>query len=125
MPHKIVFLIGSLDRGGTEGQLVELATRLNKDVFAPEIWCLNHRGTIPVNGIPVRTYGYHDIFGFLRMLCWLVSDLRRTKPDIVHGFLFEAYIAAALCGWLAGVVFLFRSGQGDDDPRRYEPKPCN
>ena len=109
MPHKIVFLVGSLDRGGAEGQLVELATRLNKDLFAPEIWCLHHRGMIPVNGVPIRTYGYNNLPSFLRMLCILTLDLRRTNPRIVHGFLFESYIAAALCGFLAGVPVRIQS----------------
>jgi glycosyltransferase involved in cell wall biosynthesis len=103
MPHRIVFLIGSLDRGGAEGQLVELATRLPKDKFACEIWCLHHRGPIPVSGIPVKTFGYENLCGFIRMLCLLTLDLRRVKPCVVHGFLFESYLAAGICGWLAGV----------------------
>jgi glycosyltransferase involved in cell wall biosynthesis len=113
MPHKIVFLIGSLDRGGTEGQLVELATRLPRDKFACEIWCLNHRGvlanTAEAKGIPVRTFGSGTLYGLLEVLLRVTMALRITKPCIVHGFLFESYIAAALCGWLAGVPVRIQS----------------
>lgn len=107
MPATIVFLIGSLDRGGTEGQLIELAARLPRAQFAPEIWCLAKPGEradeARQRGVPVRVFGFQTRHGFLRTLLRLTWALWKAKPAIVHGFLFEAYIAAGLCGALARV----------------------
>ena len=54
---RVAYLHGSLDIGGSERQMVELATRLPRDRFAPEFVLLDRRGSLAdlaeANGVPV------------------------------------------------------------------------
>ena len=57
----VVFLIGALDVGGTERQLVELASRLDKRRFSVVIYCLTSFGPLAdearKRGVDVRSAG--------------------------------------------------------------------
>ena len=57
MTHRLLFVIGALDRGGTERHLVQLLPRLPRDRFRPMVYTLRHKGVLaPVleaAGIPV------------------------------------------------------------------------
>jgi len=104
---RIVYVIGTLERGGTETQLVELASGLDRTRFEPTVCCLTGGGplaaTLAARGVPVEivagTSGGRRllaVLGFWRLL-------RRLRPGIVHGHLYWANVAAALGGHLAGV----------------------
>ena len=51
-PIRIAYLNGSLETGGSERQMVELARRLPRDRFAPEFVLLTDRG--PLADLPSR-----------------------------------------------------------------------
>lgn len=115
----VLFVIGTLQRGGAEGQLVTLATRLDRRRFRPHVLCLTDTGPLarPLQdaGVPVELFGFKAFipargFGLLRaMWLWpreilrLSGTIRRIGPDIIHGFLFWAYVLGTLAGRLAGV----------------------
>ena len=109
---RILYVIGTLERGGAEGQLVEMATRLDPTRFAVEVCCLlsagPHAAALEGAGIPVRVVGFRRLLrrspvrgmgDFMR----LVSAIRAARPDIVHGFLFWAYVLGAFAARVAGV----------------------
>jgi len=125
---KILFVIGTLDVGGTERQLVELLTRLDRRRFEPVVCCLAAGGALeePLRraGVSVHVAGFR---GFLRFrglaffvrLPKLLSELgrfvlifRRERPDIVHGFLFWAYVLGAYAARLARVPVVITSRRG-------------
>ena len=98
-PH-ILFLIRSLERGGAERQLVMLASGLHRQGWLVAVACfyaggpfqrdLEHAG---VQVIDLAKRGRWDMFGFL----WrLVRMFRKTRPDIVHGYLPVANILSLL-----------------------------
>jgi glycosyltransferase involved in cell wall biosynthesis len=114
---KILYIIGTLDVGGTEGQLVTLATGLDRDRFEPSVVCLStagpYRAPLDAAGVPVFVAGFRGftVFGNPRQvaaqLLRLYRQVRRARPTIVHGFLFWAYILGAYVAWLARVpVFI-------------------
>lgn len=121
---KILFLIGTLDVGGTETQLVELATRLDRRMFEPIVCCLATAGALAprlrANGIPVHALGFHGIrsprykylpnlAGGWRLLSGLWRLIRRERPAIVHGMLFWAYVIGTFVGRAAGAPIVIAS----------------
>ncbi|OGB95522.1 MAG: hypothetical protein A2Z31_05025 [candidate division NC10 bacterium RBG_16_65_8] len=116
---KLLYVIGTLDIGGAEGQLVQLVSRLNPERFQPVVCCLSSSGPLAPMlcdaGIPVEVVGFHG-FRFLRHpwdvlspLIRLIRCVRREKPLIVHGFLFWAYILGTYAAKLARVPVIIAS----------------
>lgn len=120
MPRiRIVYVIGTLDVGGTEGQLVELASGLDRTRFAATVCCLSGAGPLEqvlrARGIDVHVMAFRGIRrslsiafvrelpGVLRSIAGFVAYLRATSPDIVHGMLFESYVLGAIAARAAGV----------------------
>jgi glycosyltransferase involved in cell wall biosynthesis len=113
----ILFVIGTLDIGGAETQLVEMVRHLDRR-FDPAVCCLTASGPLATRleeaGIPVTTIGMRRLTGgdwrFLPPIVRLPFDLarfarciRRQRPLIVHGVLLHAYLLGAFAGRLAGV----------------------
>ncbi len=121
---KIVYVIGTLDVGGTEGQLVELVLRLDQDRFDPVVCCLSPggalEGLLTERGIPVHVVNFRGFRkatgGFIRSaphvaraVVRLWRLLRGERPAIVHGFLFWAYILGGLVARAARVPIFVSS----------------
>jgi glycosyltransferase involved in cell wall biosynthesis len=106
-PIRIVYLIGTLERGGAEGQLAELASGLDRARFEPTVCCLAGDGPLAAvlvaRGVPVESIGPPAALARLLALPRLWRVLRRLRPDIVHGQLYWGNVAAGLGGRLAGV----------------------
>lgn len=88
---KVTFLTRSLNRGGAERQLVNLATGLHKRGFRVLVAVFYSNGPLEKElreaGVPVSVIGKQgrwDVFGFLLRL---VRLLRRERPSILHGYL--------------------------------------
>lgn len=123
---RIAFVIGSLDVGGTEGQLVELVSRLDRDMFEPTVYCLIRLGPLAnrltSGGIQVRCLALlpHDQPMSVRLVAehlprvflrtvGFAWALRRDPPNVIHGFLFFSYVLAAFVGRLATVPVVVAS----------------
>jgi glycosyltransferase involved in cell wall biosynthesis len=120
----ILFVIGTLEIGGAETQLVEMVLHLHRR-FAPAVCCLASSGPLAQRledaGIRVTTIGLrgarHGTWRrFLPALLRLPIDLVRFavcvnahKPLIVHGVLLHAYVLGALIGRLTGVPIIVAS----------------
>jgi glycosyltransferase involved in cell wall biosynthesis len=129
---RVLHVIGSLDIGGTEGQLVELATRLDPACFDVTVCCLSHGGphaeALAAAGVQV------EIVGLRRATLWrrpnrLVGDLlrligfvRRARPDVVHGFLYWGYVLGALAGRAARVPAIVAGRRGLSRLPRADPR---
>ncbi len=115
---KILYLIGTLNVGGAETQLVELASRIDRSRFDPLVCCISPGGklvdTLRARGVRVHLLNYSRAFptqlGYvisvprmIGMVWHLFRLVRKEQPDIIHGFLLAAYLLAAFVGRLAGV----------------------
>jgi glycosyltransferase involved in cell wall biosynthesis len=111
---RIFYLIGTLDVGGAEGQLVRLLEGLDRNRFHVTVCCLSssagpYADEVRRLGIEVHEIGFrglrtapypHKVFGeFLR----LVRLIRRERPDIVHAYLFWAYVLGTFAARFARV----------------------
>jgi glycosyltransferase involved in cell wall biosynthesis len=122
-PIRILFVIGTLDVGGAETQLVELITRLDRGRFDPVLCCLATTGPLIQRllsaGVRVHILGFRGFRNggsWLGMLPHVVSTLwrffrimRSERPSIVHGVLFWAYVLGAFAGRAAGVPVVIAS----------------
>ena len=121
----ILFVIGTLDVGGAETQLVEMARSLDAR-FEPAVCCLTADGPLRDRlhdaGIPVTTIGLQNpahgrpwappLPAIVRLpidIVRFVWHVRTMRPAIVHGVLMHAYILGAFAGRLTGVPVVVAS----------------
>jgi glycosyltransferase involved in cell wall biosynthesis len=121
----ILFVIGTLDIGGAETQLVEMVRSLDAR-FAPSVCCLAASGPLADRlhdaGIPVTTIGLRSPRagrGWMRFLPAIgrlpidifrfIVHVRTVRPAIIHGFLMHAYVLSAFAGKLTGVPVVVAS----------------
>ncbi len=112
----ILLLTGSLRIGGTERNILHLATRLDPQRFEVEVWS-DYEGEpiqalLRARGIPCRALKGAPSIGqpFLkRLLCcnlpyqWrLFRLLRRRRDTVIHAFGFPMIYYAVILGYLAG-----------------------
>ena len=114
-PPRIVLAIGTLGLGGAEGQVVELARGLHRRRWDVHVATLievgPHAGALEQEGIPlyqghfrnVHRAAVWDALAFPKRFVGYVAWLRRVRPDIVHAFLFHAYVPSVFAARLAGV----------------------
>jgi glycosyltransferase involved in cell wall biosynthesis len=128
---RVAYVIGTLDRGGAEGQLVALASGLDRQRFEPAVYCLSASGALAPDlvggGVPVRSFGLRGLrlwrnpVAVARALRGLVGALRRDRPDLVHGLLFHGYVFGAVAGRLAGIPVVVASRRSLSHFKRGKP----
>ncbi|MBI3988696.1 MAG: glycosyltransferase [candidate division NC10 bacterium] len=116
---KIAYVIGTLDLGGAERQLVALAKGLDRSRFLPVIFCLTATGPLITDlaeaGVKTRCFGLRGLkvwrnpLRVARALLTFFADLKKEKPEIVHGLLFHAYILGTFAAKIAGVPIVIAS----------------
>ena len=117
---KITYLIGSLGRGGAEGQLLELLRRLDRSRWQPSLVLFDgvtgdraadlvdnvHALDIPSSGhSKAWARGWKTAGAVAR----LTAHLRRAEPDVLHAFLPVSFVLAAPAARLARVPLLVGS----------------
>ncbi len=103
MPPKILFLTRSLDFGGAQRQLVELAIGLHRAGWDVKVVTFYDDGALAdrlrdegMNTISIGKAGRGDVFPF----AWrLIKLLHRERPDIAHGYLDSANILLTVLRW--------------------------
>lgn len=101
---KICYVIGTLEIGGAEKQLLKLCANIDKTKFQPTVISLRSGGPLKkeflkkgIRVIEADKKQKIDIGFFFR----LIRILKKEKPDIVHTFMFTANtwgrISAVLC----------------------------
>lgn len=114
---KILFLIGQLTYGGAERQLLELVTRLPRDLFDPVVCSLRDVGPIRREieeaGVRVVTLGKKT--GVLsRCSRNLLELIRAERPAVLHTYLFSANWRGLVVGRYAGVPAIISSVRNVD-----------
>ena len=97
---KITFLIRSLHRGGAERQLLTLVKALDQEQF--EITIMTFYSGCPLakeldgSGVALVTLDKKNRWDLLGFMGKLINELRRLKPDILHGYLGTANVLSVL-----------------------------
>jgi glycosyltransferase involved in cell wall biosynthesis len=122
----ILYLIGSLDVGGTENHLINVLPRLHRLGWRPTVYCLWREGDqaaamralgIPVIAPPIKSLqsnrtawalSVRVVATCLRVLILMLS----APPQIVHFFLPAAYLAGAPLAMVAGLRIRIMSRRG-------------
>jgi len=117
-------VIGSLEIGGAERQLVRLINGLDKTRFQPSLLCLTGTGPLEAEldpGITVaspqlprisQTSRHDAVTTAIRLLSAIRREIRRQKPDIVHAYMMTAYVLAAGAGRAAGARLIIAARRG-------------
>jgi glycosyltransferase involved in cell wall biosynthesis len=119
-PLSVCLLISSLEFGGAERQVVEMARTFDRTRVRSIICSLSskvplaavlgdHRADLHV----IEKHGRFDVTTIFRV----AALLRRQKIDAVHAFLFDAEIVARLAAPLAGVRVVVSSERNADYDR--------
>lgn len=110
-PHVLLVTVG-LEAGGTEGQILEIADRLNRERFVVTVCVLKGEGIIASEmrrrGIKVAALngiGRMDARVLIRFFCLV----RAERPDIIHSFLPLANYVGMMIGSLLKVPVLVAS----------------
>ena len=113
---KVRLMIGQLGLGGTEQQVVLLASGLHDRGIDTSVLVMFEGGpredALRQAGVPVIHLGFRrftalrnvprNVAAFAR----LVRMLRRDRPDVLHAFLFHSYLTAAPAARIARVPVL-------------------
>lgn len=112
---KILFTIPNFDTAGSGKALLNVAMRLNKDVFEPHIMCMHTCGyffkTVEESGIPIHILNYTTPMkpyhkGIVE--CFKISRvLKKINPDIIHSFHYAADYSEPLAAKLAGIKWVY------------------
>lgn len=91
---KLVLVIGRLERGGSERQVVELVRAAHPDHAQCVVICLGDEGPlageIRAVGANVLALGAQRLYD-PRALWRMARTLRRERPDVIYAFLFWGY----------------------------------
>lgn len=112
---RILFTIPNFDTAGSGKALMQLAKRLNPELFEVHILCLHERGVffkeVKNSGLDVHVFNYLvEARPILHMLwqCWRVSrQLKTISPDIMHSFNYNANYTEAIAAHMAGIKWVF------------------
>ena len=110
---RVAMLVGGLDPGGTERQLVRALEQIDRTRFEPAVIALDNQQRhyekalemldVRVLFVPLNCRGR------LRRLLFLVRTLRQLRAETVHSWSFFANAYAGIAGRLAGVPRRFGS----------------
>lgn len=119
---KILFVIGSLDRGGAETHLSKIVIPLKDRGFYIKIMCLKGGGElekiIQRSGIEVlfpKTIHFRYSLTIQRIIriifvqIWMIMTFIRERPSIVHFFLPEAYCLGSLASIFVRIPYRIMS----------------
>ncbi len=109
---RVMLVTVGLTVGGTEGQVLEIASRLNRTRFDVVVCGLKGPGVIGdelrQRGIRVITLNGRGVWD-LRVLLRLARVIKMERPSIVHAFLFLANVTSRVLGRLWHVPILISS----------------
>ncbi len=116
-PRTVVLVVSNLEYGGTQRQVVELTNGLDTTRFDVHVCSLSEHVPLAA-GLRRRERCLHVIpkrWSFdLTVVLRLAQLLKRLHAEVVHGFLFDADLAARLAGRLAHCTAVFGSERNAD-----------
>jgi len=105
---RVAYIVDHLQVGGAQSHLLQLVRGLDRQVWQPEMWTASARpgDLAPVfeqEGVPVRSFGIERTLVSPRTLAAaarVAREFRDRDVAVVHGYLFEGNLLAALAGRL-------------------------
>jgi glycosyltransferase involved in cell wall biosynthesis len=123
---RIVYVIKSMEVGGSQTHLVQVLRLLDRRQFDPVLYCLTGEGVlleaVQQLGVPIvdgrarRFKGFGAVAAVLR----LAAYLRRESVDVVHSYLLRSNAIGSVAGRLARVPVLLCSKRGCHERRGLE-----
>lgn len=112
---KVLFTIPNFDTAGSGKALLNIASRLNHELFEPMIACESDKGfffkVVRESGIPVHimklTTSMSNRWSGLQHVLRIAAAFRRIKPHLVHSFHYSADYSEALAARLAGCKWVY------------------
>jgi glycosyltransferase involved in cell wall biosynthesis len=104
-PTPIALCITDLDPGGAERALVQVATRLDRTLWDPVVYCLSPRGEMAdaLESARIPTHCLNASRRDASVVGRLAMHLRRQRPALIQSFLFHGNLAACLSAVIARV----------------------
>lgn len=125
-PLRIALVIGTLNRGGAEGQLCRLAVELHRAGHHVRVFCLSQGGPLAelldTNGVQWKVMGLRgfpwrltewrrraragtggQLRASIRSVRELWREFKQFEPDVCHAWLWWSYVLAVPVAALAGV----------------------
>lgn len=132
---KIVFILGTLDIGGTEKQFIKMIRRLTRNEFELRVLAFSRSGKLRTEiealHIPFQSLRFSGLQGkfhpgsyvqLYRLICDMVRYLRQEKPHIVQTYLFWPNIYGCIAARFAGVPCII-TGRRASMEKRYMTFP--
>lgn len=111
-PWNILYVIATLELGGTEFQLARLLKALNRNQYKPFLCCTVGSGPLEEQvkelGIPIFILKKKNKFNFT-VVFDIVRIIKENKIDVIHSFLFASNFWARLAGILASAKVIIAS----------------
>jgi glycosyltransferase involved in cell wall biosynthesis len=112
---RILYTIPNFDTAGSGKALLNIALRLNRELFEPLIACESNAGTffkaVTQSGIPVHVFKLttpmNRRLSGLKNIVKIARHFGRIRPDIVHSFHYSADYSEALAARLAGCKWVY------------------
>ena len=103
---KILFIINSLEVGGAEVFLEDLAAQLSQE-YNLEIVTLNSIGAIGHNmlnqGFKIKNFNFNTSYFPLLNFLLLFQYIRKSNPDIVHTWMYHSNFIGGSAAFFAGI----------------------
>jgi glycosyltransferase involved in cell wall biosynthesis len=103
-PVRITHVITDLNAGGAEITLYRLLSSSNRGVFRHEVVSMLGDGPIGVRirtlGIPVYPVQVRGLASIPKMLYSVAAQVRQTRPDIVHTWMYHSDLAGGIAAKL-------------------------
>ena len=97
---RVMHVISGLDTGGAEAFLVQLATALKARGFDQDVVSVTtpgaHAANLQAAGIPVHALNVGSLTGAMAAVGRLAALVRKTKPDVMQGWMYYGDLFAAL-----------------------------
>jgi glycosyltransferase involved in cell wall biosynthesis len=120
-----VFLVRSLEAGGAERQLVELVRSLDSASFCVTVVTFYPGGILEsdlctVPGVRLETANKHGRWDVASFLLRLWKVIRRTRPHVVHAYMYGANEVAWLLGRASGARVVWGIRASNMDLQHYD-----
>ena len=112
---KILFTIPNFDTAGSGKALLNIATRLDKEIFEPHIACLHDKGdyfqVVKESKIPVHIFNYFvpmnsRVKGLVG--CYnIAKKFKEINPQIIHSFNYSSDYSEAISAKLSRIPWVY------------------
>jgi len=112
---RILFTIPNFDTAGSGKALMNIVTRLDKNIFEPHIACLHNKGNyfkvVKQSKIPIHIFDFISVMsnrlkGFVA--CWKIArKFKSINPDIIHSFNYSSDYSEALAAKIIGITWIY------------------